>query len=201
MTTWVEPRGGRRRGPLGLAQAWVQVLRHPVRFFDEAVSPGDQGPGLAFAIAVVLVEESVRLALVPAARPGLDGNTLVGTALFVALVAFLVTPLALHAFAALETLLVVFAPSRAGVSETVQVLAYASAPCVLAGVPSPALRIVLGIWATGLLVVGIHVVHGIRYPVAAVVSLPAAVFGVGYGFRWFGAVVDAFPAVGAAIPW
>lgn len=201
MTTWVEPRGGRRRGILGLAQAWAQVLRHPVRFFQAAISPGDQGPGLAFATVVVLVEESTRLLLVPAARPTLGGNDLVGSVLFVALAALLVTPLALHAFAALETLVLLAAPSRGGVSETVQVLAYASAPAVLAGIPVPEVRILVGIWATALLVVGFHVVHDLRYPLAALFALPAAVLGVGYGFRWFGAVVDLFPGAAAVVPW
>lgn len=201
MTTWVEPRGGRRRGPLGIAQAWVQVLRHPLRFFDEAVSPGDQGPGLAFAIAIVLVEESTRLWLVPTARPVLNGNDVLGAVLFVALAAFLITPLSLHAFAALETLVLLAAPSRGGVSETVQVLAYASAPCILAGIPSPELRIVVGLWTTALLIAGFHVVHDLRYTVAAVFVTPAAILGVGYGFRWFGAVVDVFPVIGDAIPW
>lgn len=201
MTTWVEPRDGRRRGPLGLAQAWVQVLRHPARFFEEAVSPGDQGPGLAFAIAVVLIEESSRLLLVPAARPMLDGSALVGSVIFVAIAALLITPLALHAFAALETLVLLAAPSRGGVSETVQVLAYASAPCILAGIPSPELRIVVGLWAAGLLAVGFHVVHDLRYPAAVVFATPAAILAIGYGFRWFGAVVELFPVIGDAIPW
>jgi len=201
MTTWVEPRGGRRRGPLGLLQAWVQVLRHPVQFFHEAVSPGDQGPGLAFAIVVVLIEETTRLLLVPAARPAIGGDTIVGSAIFIALAALLVTPLSLHAFAALETLVLTPAPSRGGVSETVQILAYAAAPCVVAGVPVPEVRIAAGLWAAGLLVVGFHVVHELRYSAAAVFSAPAAILGIGYGFRWFGAVVDLFPVVGQTIPW
>lgn len=201
MTTWVEPRGGRRRGPLGLVQAWVQVLRHPTRFFEEAVSPGDQGPGLAFAIVVVLIEETSRLLLVPTARPILDGNDVLGSVIFVALAAFLITPLALHAFAAVETLVLLAAPSRGGVSETVQVLAYASAPCVLAGIPSPELRIIVGLWAFGLLVVGFHVVHELRYAAAAVFATPAAALAIGYGFRWFGAVVDLFPVISDTIPW
>lgn len=201
MTTWVEPSGGRRRGPLGLVQAWVQVLRHPAGFFEDAVSPGDQGPGLAFAMAVVLVEESIRLSLVPTARPVVRGSDLVGAVLFLAIVTLLVTPLALHAFAAVETLVLLAAPSRAGISETVQVLAYAAAPCVLAGVPSPTVRVLVGLWSMGLLVVGFHVVHDLRYPAAALFAVPAAALGVGYGFRWFGAVVDLVPGFATVLPW
>jgi hypothetical protein len=197
----VEPSGGRARGPLGIAQSWVQVLRHPVAFFEEAVSPGDQGPGLLFAMLVVLVEEGTRLALVPAARPVVGGSDLVGGVLFVAVVTLLVTPLGLHAIAAVETLVLLVAPTRAGISETVQVLAYAGAPCALAGLPYPALRTVTGVWAMGLLIVGFHVVHDLRYPVAVVLATPAAVLGIGYGFRWFGAAVDLLPGLAGAIPW
>lgn len=201
MTTWVEPRDGRRRGPLGVLQAWVQVVRHPKRFFEEAVSPGDQGPGLAFAMLVVLVEESTRLYLVPSARPTVSGSSVIGSMLFVAITALLIAPLALHAFAALETVILLAAPSRGGVSETVQVLAYASAPCVFVGLPSPEIRVLAGLWTTLLLVVGFRVVHDLPYPLAAVFPLPVAILGVGYGFRWFGAVVELYPAVGEAIPW
>lgn len=201
MTTWVEPRDGRRRGPLGVLQAWVQVLRHPVRFFEEGVSPGDQGPGLAFAMLVVLVEESTRLYLVPAARPMVSNSELLGSILFVTITALLIAPLALHAFAAMETLVLLAAQSRGGVSETVQILAYAAAPCVFIGLPVPEIRVIAGVWTAVLLGIGFYVVHDLPAPLAAVFPLPAAVLGVGYGFRWFGAVVELFPQVGNAVPW
>lgn len=201
MTTWVEPREGRRRGPLGILQSWVQVLRHPVRFFREAISPGDQAPGLAFAMLVVLVEESTRLYLVPDARPMVSESYVIGSILFIAIAALLIAPLSLHAFAALETLILLGSPSRGGVSETVQVLAYASAPCVFIGIPVPELRVILGLWTAGLLAVGFRVVHDLPYPLAVIYPMPAAIVAVGYGFRWFGAVVEVFPAIGDAVPW
>ena len=56
MTQWVEDvEGGRQRGLRGLAKAWIEVLVRPRRFFAEGIAPGDQGPGLTFAIAIVLV--------------------------------------------------------------------------------------------------------------------------------------------------
>jgi hypothetical protein len=72
---------------------------------------------------------------------------------------------------------------RAGVSETVQLLAYAAAPCVLAGFPFPALRAVCAAYGTVLLVVGISEVHRTSLPRAAVAAVvPAAiVFGGGFG--------------------
>ena len=201
MTTWVEPHAGRSRGPLGILQSWVQVLRHPFEFFGEAISPGDQAPGLVFVMLVVLVEESTRLYMVSEARPMVSGSEVIGSILFVALAALLIAPLSLHAFAAMETLVLLGSPSRGGVSETVQVLAYASAPCVFIGVPVPEIRVVAGLWTALLLVVGFRVVHGLQYPLAVLYPMPAAVIAIGYGFRWFGAVVEVFPAVGAAVPW
>lgn len=201
MTTWVEPREGRRRGPLGILQSWVQVLRHPARFFRAAISPGDQGPGLAFAMLVVLLEESTRLYLLPDARPMVSGSYVIGSILFVAIAALLIAPLSLHAFAALETFLLLGVESRGGVSETVQVLAYASAPCVFIGIPVPEIRVLAGLWTAVLLAVGFRVVHDLPYPLAVIYPMPAAILAVGYGFRWFGAVVEVFPVVGETIPW
>lgn len=201
MTTWVEPREGRRRGPLGILQSWLQVLRHPVRFFGQAVSPGDQGPGLAFAMLVVFVEESTRLYLVPDARPMVSESYVIGSILFIAIAALLIAPLSLHAFAALETFILLGVESRGGVSETVQVLAYASAPCVFIGIPMPEIRILAGLWTAGLLAVGFRVVHNLPSPLAVLYPMPAAVIAIGYGFRWFGAVVEVFPALGDAVPW
>ncbi|MFB6360400.1 MAG: YIP1 family protein [Halobacteriales archaeon] len=185
MTSWVDdPGGGRDRGPRGLARAWLEVLFRPRRFFRSGVAPGDQGPGLTFAIAVVAIEEAVRLALVPAAIPALAGGRLASAAVLVGLAALLVTPAMLHLLAAIQTLLLrPLVEERAGVSETVQVLGYAIAPCVLAGIPVPALRVLCAAYGTWLLVFGLAVVHetdGLRAALAGLLPA-AAVFG--YGFR------------------
>lgn len=195
MTQWVEnPRGGRARGPVGLVRAWGEVLVRPRRFFRVGVAPGDQAPGLAFAAAVVLVEEASRFALVEGAYPVFGGRPLASAALALAVAVVLVAPAVLHLTAALVTVLLAvatwladFAPDRGGVSETVQVLAYAAAPCALAGPAVPALRVVCTAYATVLLVVGLSTVHDLSVPRGvAVAVLPAAVV-FGYGFRGFGA--------------
>ncbi|MFB6361259.1 MAG: YIP1 family protein [Halobacteriales archaeon] len=190
MTSWVEdPGGGRDRGPRGLARAWVEVLLRPRRFFRSGVAPGDQGPGLTFAMTVVAIEEAARLALAPAAIPELAGGRLASAAVLVGLAALLVTPAALHLLAAIQTILLrPLVEERAGVSETVQVLGYAIAPCVLAGIPVPALRVLCAAYGAWLLGVGLTVVHetdGWRAALAALLPA-AAVFG--YGFRGFLAV-------------
>jgi hypothetical protein len=183
MTTWVEPEGGRERGLEGLAKSFTQVLLNPVTFFDEAVSPGDQAPGLVFAMAVVLVAAGTRVAVDPGAVLAFPTARWLAAALTVALVVLLVTPAAIHALSALQTLaLVVVAPSRGGVSETVQVLAYAAAPCVVAGLGVPAVTVLAGVWSFGLLVVGTTVVHDISPVRAAVAAVAPGVLAFGSGF-------------------
>jgi len=201
VTQWVENRtGGRDRGPLALARAWLEVLLRPRRFFRAGIAPGDQAPGLIFASTVVLFEELSRFAVVTLAERGVIstgpfpypaiGEFTPGVAVLALLgIIVFVTPATVHLTAALQTLLLVpTAPERGGVSETVQVMCYAMAPCLLAGLPSPELRVLVTLWGAGLYVVGTAVVHELRLPVAAVVAgLPAAVV-FGYGFRGFAAV-------------
>ena len=162
MTTWVEnPTGGRDRGPRGIARAWVEVLVRPRQFFQAGVAPGDQAPGLVFAVAVAVVYTVGLFAFVPGRIPEWSVGPGVSAALGLAAVTVVIAPAALHLTAALQTvLLIVAVPDRAGVSETVQVVAYAAAPCVAAGVPIPAVRAGCTLYASALLVVGLREVHG-----------------------------------------
>jgi hypothetical protein len=192
VTQWVEePAGGRDRGPAGLARAWVEVLVRPRRFFRTGVAPGDQAPGLVFVAGIVLIEEGIRLSVVPGAVPTVAGQPFVSRALALALAVVLIAPLTLHLVAAIQTLLLIpFVADRAGISGTVQVIAYASAPCVFAGVPIPLLRLTCGLYGAVLLVVGLAVVHEDSLPRAAILgALPAAIV-FGYGFRGFRAAAE-----------
>ena len=191
MTTWVEPEGGRERGPVGLAKSFTQVLVNPRTFFDEAVSPGDQAPGLVFGMAVVLVEETTRMAVTPGAALEFPTAPWLAAALTVSLAVLLVTPAAIHALSAVETLaLAVIAPERGGVSETVQVLAYAAAPCAFVGVSVPAVTVVCGLWAFGLLVLGTSVVHELSLPRALAAAVVPGALAFGSGFGWFAATAE-----------
>lgn len=190
MTQWVEnPTGGRDRGPRGVARAWLEAVIRPRRFFPVGVAPGDQAPGLVFAMGVVLVASLVRLALAGetifgSAYPTLGGRRLLSIVLVIAVIVALVAPLVLHLVAALQTfLLIPFAPDRAGVSETVQVIGYATAPCVFVGVPSPLVVALAAGYGTALLAIGIAEIHRLSLARAAALSaLPAAiVFGLGFG--------------------
>jgi hypothetical protein len=185
VTTWVEnPTGGRDRGPRGLARAWVEVLVRPQQFFRNGVAPGDQAPGLVFAVAVAVAYTLGLFALVPSRIPEWALGPGVSAALALAVVTVVIAPATLHLTAAFQTvILILTVPDRAGVSETVQVIAYAAAPCVIAGVPAPAVRAGCTLYAGALLVVGLREVHGTTTARAAVAgAIPATLlFGTAFG--------------------
>ncbi|RDI72931.1 YIP1 family protein [Halopelagius longus] len=198
MTTWVQsPEGGRERGPRGVARAWVEVLVRPRRFFRNGVAPGDQAPGLVFAVAVAVAYAAGLFAFVPGRLPALGGGPAVSAFVALAVVALLVAPAVLHLTAALQTvLLIALVRDRGGVSETVQVLAYAAAPCVFAGLPVAGLRVVCTVYGAALLVLGVAEVHGTTLPrAAAAAAVPAALL-FGYGFGGFAALEAVLRAAG-----
>lgn len=196
MTQWIEdPSGGRDRGPVALVRAWFEVLVRPRRFFRRGVAPGDQAPGLVFAAVVVLFEEASRFAVVELAARGIvstgpfpypligDLGPLRSLLTLLAVVVF-VAPATLHLTAALQTLLLApFAPDRGGVSQTVQVIAYATAPCVLAGLPVPALRVACAMWGSALYVVGTSQIHDLSLPRATALGAIPALLVFWYAFR------------------
>jgi len=191
VTTWVEtPGGGRDRGPGGMVRAWGEVISRPRRFFANGVAPGDQAPGLSFAIVVALIYVGGLLATQPSrvlgeSRIPVMADSVGLTAVFVLLLtAVVAAPAILHLVSAIQTvLLMVVVDDRAGVSETVQVIGYATAPCVFAWIPVSGVAALCGLYAAGLLIVGLAVVHRTTLVRAAVAGLLPAVlvFGVGFG--------------------
>lgn len=186
MTTWVaEPDGGRARGPRGIARAWAEVLLRPRRFFRNGVAPADQAPGLVFGVLVALVVAAGRLLVgdLPTLPPFVPETGILRAVLVLLAVGLFLAPATFHLAAALETLgLALVAPDRGGVSETVQLIAYATAPCVVAAVPWPPLRAACCLYGAGLLVVGTVVRHETTYPRAALAAALPAVLVFGYGF-------------------
>jgi hypothetical protein len=184
----------------------------PRRFFANGIAPGDQAPGLVFGVAVVLVHVLTRFALDPSSVPEIAGSPGLSLAFAVLAVAVFIAPLGLHLAAAVQTVaLILLVEERAGVSKTVQTVAYAAAPCALAGVPFEPTRLValagtvgleiaglpfelLRIVATAygalLLVVGLVVVHRISAGRAVLAAAVPAALVFGYGFDGFGAVVS-----------
>ena len=195
MTTWVElPEDGRGRGLTGIARAWLAVLFHPRRFFTTGVAPGDQAPGLAFAVFVAVIYVAGLLTVQPelilgpsAIIPVLGGSFSLTMALLVLVTAVVGAPAGLHLTAAIQTLLLMlFVNDRAGVSETVQVVAYATAPCALAWVPVPAVAAACTLYGAGLLILGLVVVHDTSLLRASIAgAIPATiVFAVGFRGVW-----------------
>lgn len=201
MTQWAEESDrGRDRGPVAVVRAWAAILGRPRQFFREKVAPGDQAPGLTFAGAVVLAAESTRMATVEAAYPVVNGQPTLSAILWLLFVTVLVAPAGIHLVAALQTIILIgTVEDRAGVSETVQVICYSFAPCVLAGVPSPWVQSAVVLWGAGLLVVGIATVHDIRvWEAVPVVAVPAVLV-YGYGFAGTGAVLEGGELLYAAL--
>lgn len=193
MTQWVdEPGTGRPRGPGAIVRAWATVLVRPRQFFASNVAPGDQAPGVTFLAAVVFVEEATRHLFVPGSYEVLGGRPVLSGIFWLLAAVILVAPAGVHLVAALQTLvLAAGVPERAGVSETVQVLCYATAPCVLAGLPNPWLRSVCVAYGAVLYVVGVATVHDVSLPRALAVGSLPAVLVFGYGFWGIGAVLAA----------
>lgn len=172
-----------------LLEAVPGVLLSPRRFFRTRILPGEQAPGLLFAMGVVLLSETIRLLLVSDPLPVLGSSSVLSTLLWLAVVVLFVTPAALHLIAALQTVLLIpVAEDRAGVSETVQVLAYSAAPCIFAGIPVPGVRVFVGAYSTVLLVLGLSEVHGISLERGVLVAALPAALAFGYGFRAFDAL-------------
>lgn len=184
MTQWVEnPELGRERGPVAIVRAWAELLVRPRRFFRGKVTRGDQAPGLTFAVLVVFVAEALRIAL-GGSYPIVADQPTVSAVLWVLFVTILVAPAGIHLTAALQTIILIgTVEERAGVSETVQVLCYALAPCVFVGVPSVWVQSAVVVWGAGLFALGMATVHDVRLAVAVpVTAIPAlVVFGYGFG--------------------
>ena len=190
MTQWIEnTTGGRSWSPIELARSWIAVLLAPRTFFREAVLPGDQAPGLLFVVAVVLVEEATRFVLIPGTAPVFAGYPSLSALLALGVAALLVAPAVLHLVAALQTLLLIpFAPDRGGVSETVQVIGYATAPAVFAGIPVPEVRAAVTIYGAFLLTFGVAIRHRVSFSRATLLAaIPNAIV-FGWGFRGFAAI-------------
>ncbi|WP_435154727.1 YIP1 family protein [Haladaptatus sp. DFWS20] len=203
MTQWVEnPTGGRDRGPRAIVRAWGEVMLRPRRFFNVGVAPGDQAPGMVFGVLVTLVEISSRMAFGGVAVGGAGGDSFLSKLFVLIAVGLFVAPAVLHLTAALQTVvLMLFVPDRAGISETVQVIGYAVAPCLFAGLPFPKVRAACTLYGAILLTVGTSEVHDTSLIRAVVVtSIPSALV-FGYGFRGFDAFVTSFPALGGVVPW
>lgn len=190
MTQWIEnATGGRSWNPMTIIRSWLAVVITPREFFRTEIMPADQAPGLLFAVTVVLVEEAIRFALVDGGVPVFSGMPVLSALLALGVASMLIAPAVLHLVAALQTLLLIpFAPERGGISETVQVIGYATAPAIFVGIPVPEVRVVAAIYGATLLTMGIAIRHRVALARAVLLAaIPNAII-FGWGFRGFAAI-------------
>ncbi|GAA0229138.1 YIP1 family protein [Haladaptatus pallidirubidus] len=199
MTQWVEnPTGGRDRGPRAIVRAWVEVMVRPRRFFNVGVAPGDQAPGLVFGVFVTVIEVASRMTF-----GGIGVGDSLSSKLFALIVVGLfIAPAVLHLTAALQTaILMALVPERGGISETVQVIGYAVAPCLLAGLPFPEVRVACTLYGSILLAIGTSEVHGTSLVRAVVVTAIPSALVFGYGFGGVDALATTFQSLAGVVPW
>ncbi|MFB6186403.1 MAG: YIP1 family protein, partial [Halobacteriaceae archaeon] len=168
---------------------WVGVMQNPRKFFERVIIPGDQAPGLTFAMTVTgiyllsLVTFRTAPILSNAIQSVLSGVVLIG--IFIAII----TPLVIHLLAAIQTvLLMVFIADRGSVSETVQLICYAAAPGIFMGIPILLVQIAAGVYGISLYIIGVRVVHNVSFSKAIIVGIVPASILFGYGFQMMNAL-------------
>ncbi len=186
------------RGLRGLAWAWGTVLITPRRFFQTAVSPGDQRAAIQFVGLITFCLVTGRLLTDPPSvfgysRIASSTHSIILTALIlIGAACILIAPLVLHLAAAVATLtLHPLVSSRSGVSETVQVLAYAAAPGVFVAIPSPLVQLISTSYGAFLLILGLAIIHKTTLVRATFAGFLPVVF----IFGWILGGLDAFTAV------
>ncbi|MFP4590690.1 MAG: YIP1 family protein [Halobacteriales archaeon] len=163
---------------------WGAVLVTPWRVFPDRVRPGDQTAAMVLAVLVTGAWVSVRVVVDPGWVPVLGGSRRASVVIVGLLLSVVVAPVAVHVLAAVSTIvLVVIAPDRAGVSETVQVVAFSLAPVPLVATGVAELQVLASLYGTALLVVGLQRVHHVSPERALLAGLLPAylLFVVGYG--------------------
>ncbi|MFW6448062.1 MAG: YIP1 family protein [Halobacteriota archaeon] len=182
-----------RRGPadgtaVGIVwrafELWGATLVFPWRVFPDRVRRGDQTPAMVLAVLVTGAWVAVRVVMDPDWYPVLGDSPRASVVIWALLLSVVVAPVAVHVLAAVVTvILLAVAPERAGVSESVQVVAFALAPAPLIATGVAEVQVAAALYGTGLLVYGLARVHRVsaeRAMLAAV--LPAyALFVLGFG--------------------
>jgi hypothetical protein len=189
VTTWINPsETGRDRGVRGLLKTYVSILISPKQFFDSAVVPGDQVPGLIFGVVIALGYTVGIVLVTVSAPPTVAQPEVLASVILLMAVGLIIGPITLHLAAAFQTVLLIgLAPDRGGVSETVQLIAYASAPCLFAFIQVPIIRLMTCAYAWSLLLVGIRSVHSTSRLRAIAAGGPTGALLYGGLFRGFDA--------------
>lgn len=163
---------------------WGETLLTPWRVFPGGIRPGEQLPAIIVAILVTGAWVAVRVVVDPGSVPVLGNAPMVSVLIWAGLLAVVVAPLAVHVMAALATVVLIgIASDRAGVSETVQTVAFAMAPAPVLATGVAELQVLGTVYGSMLLVYGLASVHRISLERALLAAaVPAYVlFVIGFG--------------------
>lgn len=200
----MSPNDGRATGAAGgvsllgrSLRLWIETLVTPWRVFPDRVRVGDQTRAIIIAILVAGAWVAVRIGAAPGSFPILGGSTAASLLIWALLLSVVVAPLGVHVLAAIATVVLhAVASDRAGVSETVQTVAFATAPAPVIATGVAELQVLAALYGGALLVFGLIRVHRISIERAVLVGvIPAYLmfvvgFGAGDGFvelmrRWY----------------
>ena len=174
---WIRQEG-RRFGDL-----WIVIMFFPWRGFTHRIRPRDQSLGIVFAMLMVGLWAVISLLMGTFSHPVIGGISWLSALIWMSLLVIVVVPVAIHLLAAVATvILIILAPRRQGVSETVQVIAFATAPVPFLGIDLIGVQAVAALYGVGLMWYGMRVVHRMSLERALlVVALPAYIlFAMGF---------------------
>lgn len=139
---------------------WIVAMFFPWRCFTERVRPRDQSLGIVFAMVMVTLWAVISILIGTFSHPVIGGVAWLSAIIWLSLLVIVVTPVAIHLLAAIATVvLITVAPNRQGVSETVQVIAFATAPVPLLGIDLIGVQAVAALYGFGLMWYGVRKVH------------------------------------------
>lgn len=166
------------------AVIWVTALLAPWRCFHASIRPGDQTRAIGFAVVVVAAYLAMHAATGSLEHPVVGDLRVFSFLLWATFLLLVAVPVGLHLLTAVLTLVLIpLAPKRRGISETVQVVAFAMAPAVFVPIPALEVQVLAGLWGAALLAYGVAVVHDVSVTRAVLAAaIPAyLLFGMAFG--------------------
>ena len=166
------------------AMVWFTAIVAPWICFTDFITERDQTRAIGFIVLMVVFWQLMTVLLGEPSHPIIGNSPTVSLIVWTVLLALFVAPVAIHLLAFVTTLvLIAVVEERASVSETVQVLAYATAPVVFLPIPVVALQVAIGLYGSFILVYGLRVVHEISIWRALLAGIIPAylLFGMGFG--------------------
>lgn len=163
---------------------WASALLEPWVCFREFTVERDQTRAMGFVMVVIAGWALVGVLFETISHPVIGGFPTASLIIWITFLVLVVAPAAIHLLALVATLVVMaIVRERAGVSQTVQVMAYAMAPAVLVPIPLASLQVILALYGGVLVVYGLRVVHETSFWRALLAGIVPAylLYGLGFG--------------------